>query len=117
MFKPLALVLLLSVAALPARAQSAPPVGAAATPVNYQYCNLCGYGTQGRSPYLEYGQSANPAAVNPELEARNYEIKKLDSIILGLNYMTSHGWEYVGVTSLSFANSGYLVYILRRPTQ
>lgn len=114
--KHLALALGLARAAQPALAQITPaPTPAAAGP--YQYCNLIGYGTQGRDASLEYGQHPKPLTANPEMEALNEKVKSLDSAVLALNYLTSHGWEYVAVTAFSPGTSAYSLYLLRRRVQ
>jgi hypothetical protein len=115
MLKNLLFAALLATSTLPALAQTTPT--SSTTAGQYQYCQLISFGTRGLDAYLEYGQHAKPAAANPELDALNEQIKKMDSVILGLNYMTSHGWEYVAVTSLSPGVNSYLIYVLRRRTQ
>ena len=125
MLKQLLLALPLAVAALPALAQQA-PAG------HYQYCNLVSFGTIGRNAELDYGQHAKTqklnvqadavygvaetavAARNTELEALNEVVKKLDSPVLALNYLTNHGWEYLGTASLSGGPA--IIYTLRRRT-
>jgi hypothetical protein len=112
MLKHLALGLLLASAASPALAQTTAAAPAAAG--QYQYCNLIGFGTQGRDARLEYGQHPKPPVGNPELEALDEKIKNLDSVILALNYLTNNGWEYVSMTALSPGATSYIVYLLRR---
>ena len=111
MLKHLALGLFLAATAAPASAQTAP---APATAGQYQYCNLIGFGTQGRDARLEYGQHPKPPVGNPEMEALDEKIKNLDSVILALNYLTNTGWEYVSVAALSPGATSYVVYVLRR---
>ena len=109
--KYFALALFLSATALPALAQTNPAPNPTAAG-QYQYCNLVGYGIQGRSARLEYGQHPKPAVANPEMEALDEKIKNLDSVLLALNYLTNNGWEYTGVTSLS--QGDLIIYVLRR---
>lgn len=108
MYKQLLFVLLFSAASLPALAQTAAPSG------QYQYCTLSAYGLYGRSTELEYGQHAKPAVRNAELEQLSEEIKKLDSGVVALSYLCSHGWEYVNVSSLAPET---IIYLLRRPAR
>jgi hypothetical protein len=115
MLKHLALGLFLASAASPALAQTAPAAAPAAAG-QYQYCNLLGFGTQGRNARLEYGQHSKSPVGNPELEALDEKVKNLDSAISALNYLTSSGWEYVSVTALSPGDTSYIVYLLRRRT-
>ena len=125
MFKQLLLALPLAATALSALAQQTPTS-------HYQYCNLVGFGQIGRNAELDYGQHARTqnlnvpadavygvaetavAARNTELEALNDVVKKLDSPMLALNYLTNHGWEYLGTSALS--GGPYLIYTLRRRT-
>jgi hypothetical protein len=116
MLKHLALALFLASAALPALAQTSPAPTAAATG-QYQYCNLISGGTIGRNASLDYGQHDKHMAANPEMEALNEKVKDLKSVISALNYLTSHGWEYVDVTSSSPGNGATIYYLLRRRTQ
>lgn len=109
MRKPFLFVLLLSAATRPALAQTAAPTG------QYQYCTLSAYGLYGRSAELEFGQHAKPAVHNTELEQLNEGIKKMDSGVVALSYLCSHGWEYVNSSSLSGGSS--IVYVLRRPVR
>lgn len=113
MLKPFTLALLLSVSAFSTLAQTSPSTSSSQVGQQYQYCNLVGLGTQSREARLEYGQHAKTPINNPELDALDQEVKKLDSEIAGLNYMTSRGWEYVGVASLAT----HTIYVLRRRTQ
>ena len=115
MLKHLALGLLLAAAISPALAQTTPAVAPAAAG-QYQYCNLLGFGTQGRDARLEYGQHPKPPVGNPEMEALAEKIKNLDSVILALNYLTNNGWEYVSAAALSPGTTSYIVYVLRRRT-
>jgi hypothetical protein len=119
MLKHVALALFLAPAALPALAQTTPaPAPTAAATGQYQYCNLVSFGTQGRDTRLEYGQHPKPVVANPEMEALDEKVKELGSSVLALNYLTSHGWEYLNTASLSPpGNSGYIIYLLRRRTQ
>ena len=113
MLKFLTISLLLSAAAFPTLAQTASSTSSSQSGQQYQYCHLVGTGTQSRDAHLEYGQHAKPAVNNAELDALDQEIKKLDSAITGLTYMTGRGWEYVGVTSVGI----YTFYVMRRRTQ
>ena len=113
MRKSLAPALLLA-AAGPALAQTT-PAPSSATAAAYQYCHLLGTGPQGRDASLEYGQHPKPLVANPELDALNEKVKNVGSVLLVLNYVTSYGWEYVAVTSVSPASNSYIVYVLRRP--
>jgi len=116
MLKHLVLALFLAPVALPALAQTT-PAPAPATAGQYQYCNLISGGNTGRYASLDYGQRPKHTAPNPEMEALEAKVKDLDSVILALNYLTSHGWEYVDVTSLSPGNGATIYYLLRRRTQ
>lgn len=113
MFKLFTLALLLLVAAFPALAQTTPSTSSVQGG-QYQYCQLIGVGLGSKDAYLEYGQRAKPATTNSELDALNEQIKKMDSVIAGLNYMTNHGWEYLGVSSISPGTISYVIYTLRR---
>lgn len=113
MLKPLALALFLSATARPALAQTTPAPSPTAAG-QYQYCNLIGVGLASRDARLEYGQHPKPTVANPEMEALDEKIKNLDSGILALNYLTNHGWEYVGVTSFAAGSTAYTTYLLRR---
>ncbi|RZK28178.1 MAG: hypothetical protein EOO61_22425 [Hymenobacter sp.] len=113
MLKLLTLALLLSAAAFPTLAQTTPSTSSVQGG-QYQYCQLIGIGIGSKDAYLEYGQRAKPAITNPELDALNEQIKKMDSVIAGLNYMTNHGWEYLGVSSISPGSVSYVIYTLRR---
>ncbi|RZK33280.1 MAG: hypothetical protein EOO57_13520 [Hymenobacter sp.] len=129
MLKHFLLALLFAAATLPTLAQAVAETNPAAG--QYQYCNLVSNGSPGRNAELDYGQHAKIktsqtepdgvygmpktalASRNAELEALNAVVKKLDSPMLALNYLANHGWEYLGVTSLS---PSVVIYVIRRRT-
>jgi hypothetical protein len=113
MRKLLLFLLLLSTSDLPALAQSIASTSSVAAG-QYQYCTLVTADIYGRRPVLDYGQHAKHAVAIPELDQLNQELEKLDSGMLALTYLCSHGWEYVAATSLSPGVSAYNTYLLRR---
>ena len=123
MFKLFLFALLL--AATPALAQVA-PVPLAAAPAAYRYCTLVSEGGFNYSSrvLLEYGQNAKDAAPDPELNRDDVAVRRLRSAMAALNYLSSRGWECIGVSTLPTkvnpssgdvdAATGYL---LRRPAR
>lgn len=111
--------------ATPALAQTAPAPRPVA-PVSHQHCTLVSEGTYSYSSRvsLEYGQGAKDAVQDPELSQDNVAVRKLRSAMAALNYMSSRGWECMGVSTLPAkinpssgnvdAETGYL---LRRPAR
>ena len=124
MLKPLLFALLL-LAARPAFAQTAPAAQPAAA-VPYQYCTLVSAGgfSYNARVFLEYGQTGKDGAQDPELNRDDVAVRKLRSAMAALRYLSSHGWECIGVSTLPIeinpssgsvdAETGYL---LRRPAR
>ena len=123
MLKPLLFALLL--AARPAFAQTAPAAQPAAV-ASYQYCTLVSAGgfSYNTRVFLEYGQTGKDGAQDPELNRDDVAVRKLRSAMAALRYLSSHGWECIGVSTLPIeinpssgsvdAETGYL---LRRPAR
>ena len=109
----------------PALAQTAPATRPASS-VPYQHCTLVSEGDYNLSSrvFLEYGQNARDAAQFPDLAQDNVAVRKLRSAMAALNYLSSRGWECVGVSTLSSKinpSSGNVDaatgYLLRRPAR
>lgn len=123
MLKPLLFALLL--AARPAFAQTA-PAAQPAVAASYQYCTLVSAGgfSYNTRVFLEYGQTGKDGAQDPELNRDDVAVRKLRSAMAALRYLSSHGWECIGVSTLPIeinpssgsvdAETGYL---LRRPAR
>ena len=123
MLKPLLFALLL--AARPAFAQTA-PAAQPAVAASYQYCTLVSAGgfSYNTRVFLEYGQTGKDGAQDPELNRDDVVVRKLRSAMAALRYLSSHGWECIGVSTLPIeinpssgsvdAETGYL---LRRPAR
>ena len=123
MLKPLLFALLL--AARPAFAQTAPATQLAAA-ASHQYCTLVSAGgfSYNARVFLEYGQTGKDGAQDPELNRDDVAVRKLRSAMAALRYLSSHGWECIGVSTLPIeinpssgsvdAETGYL---LRRPAR
>ncbi|WP_035560765.1 hypothetical protein [Hymenobacter sp. IS2118] len=114
MLKTLTFALLLASAA-PAFAQTAPVASAVAKAPQYEHCIMvlmsAYYG--GSNIILEFGQDAKGAPANPELIQADVAIRKLRSVVLALNYMSSQGWECISVNTLA-GDGGDTGYLLRR---
>ena len=92
----LCLAVLFAVVARPAAAQTAP---APASPPHYQYCTVVNLGSTYSSTdvMLEYGQNGTGPAPDPQLVQAEPVIRKPRSSMAALNYMSSLGWECIGV--------------------
>lgn len=106
-----------------ARAQTAPAVAA---PGPCQYCVLLVDDTYFSNPgrlQLDYGQQAKPAVVSPELRADEALIRKMASVVVALNYLSSRGWECWNVNTVQSKSvaSGFVTSetrcLLRRRSQ
>ena len=124
MLKPLLFALLL-LAARPAFAQTAPAAQPAAA-VPYQYCTLVSAGgfSYNARVFLEYGQTGKDGAQDPELNRDDVAVRKLRSAMAALRYLSSRGWECIGVSTLPikiYPSSGSVDaetgYLLRRPAR
>ena len=123
MLKLLLFALLL--AARPAFAQTA-LAAQPAVAASYQYCTLVSAGgfSYNARVFLEYGQTGKDGAQDPELNRDDVAVRKLRSAMAALRYLSSHGWECIGVSTLPIeinpssgsvdAETGYL---LRRPAR
>ena len=95
--------LLLAAPAL-GRAQAAPPATAPAVPT--QYCTLVASGStySGMQFQLDYGRQVKRYLSEPEAkEARADQValSEIFTIADALNFLSSHGWECIGVSSLT----------------
>ena len=124
MLKPLLFALLL-LAARPAFAQTAPAAQPAAA-VPYQYCTLVSAGgfSYNARVFLEYGQTGKDGTQDPELDRDDVAVRKLRSAMAALRYLSSRGWECIGVSTLPikiYPSSGSVDaetgYLLRRPAR
>jgi len=93
----LALVLLTSTA----HAQSRPATV-------FQYCALLVDDSSFAYPsnlLLDYGQRAKPEGVqNTELQEASEKIKKMNSVVAALNYLSIRGWECWNVNTVQTRN-------------
>lgn len=113
----LALGLLLAATAH-AQKQATPAVGAA--PV--QFCLLTAEGRRFDRVELklEYGQNSKAQAQDTRLAEAEGQLKHLNSVAAGLNYMTQLGWEFVSVAAMEgiptpmTGPNTVLGYLLRR---
>jgi hypothetical protein len=84
-----------------ARAQSRP------TTV-YQYCALLVDDSSFAYPsnlLLDYGQRAKPESIqNAELQEASEKIRKMNSIVAALNYLSVRGWECWNVNTVQTRN-------------
>jgi len=114
----------------PARGQQAAPATAGPV-VQYEYATLLAI--NGGAAVLDYGQSREDEKLQlkqqPVTEQQLYAaaVRKLEKAMLALNYLNSHGWEYIGMssrqrstgstTSGSFDIYSVTEYLLRRRKQ
>ena len=109
-----------------ASAQESSPVPSALS-VQYEYVTLLAVG--GGNAFLDYGQAKELGKQAPvtELEKDFVAIQKLPRAMEALNYLSSRGWEYVGMgnrqrssgstSAGSFSISTSTEYLLRRRKQ
>ncbi|HEX8506207.1 MAG TPA: hypothetical protein VF630_12630 [Hymenobacter sp.] len=115
MLKTLLFVVGLALTAPVALAQTAPAAAPATKAPQYQYCMLVLNSSyfDGRDVRLEFGQSVKNTPENPELVQANAVVRKLASVVVALNYMSSQGWECINVSTLSsdtsIPDTGYLL--------
>ncbi|UOQ97794.1 hypothetical protein MUN81_21525 [Hymenobacter sp. 5317J-9] len=113
MRNPLLFVLALALTGPAAFSQTIPPPASAARAPQYEHCILVledAYHA-GNSLHLEYGQDVRKAAPKPELLQANATVRRLNSVVAALDYMSSQGWECINVNSLpgATAETGYLL--------
>lgn len=96
----LALVLLTGTAHAQSHLQPAPA---------FHYCALLVDDSSFAYPgnlLLDYGQRAKPEGVqNAELQEASEKIRKLNSIVAALNYLSARGWECWNVNTVQTRNS------------
>ena len=123
MLNPFCIALLLAVASVPASAQTIPTASPNAV-TQSQYCILVNTGAyySNSDVRLDYGQNIKNAVVDPQLVQADAAVRKLGTVVAALNYMSSLGWECLGINTLTSrvnqATGGYADaqtgYLLRR---
>lgn len=75
----------------------------------FQYCALLVDDSAFAYPsnlLLDYGQRAKPEGVqNAELQDASEKIRKLNSIVAALNYLSARGWECWNVNTVQTRNA------------
>lgn len=89
----------------------APATPATAPAVATQYCTLVAVGStySGMQLQLDYGRQAKKYLSAPEAAEAKTDQVALDNIFTiadALNFLSSHGWECIGVSSVTSSLSG-----------
>lgn len=123
MLKPFYIALMLAMASVDASAQTTSTVSPT-TAAQSQYCILVNTGAyySNADVRLDYGQNIKNAVVDPQLVEADVAVRKLGTVVAALNYMSSMGWECIGLNTLTSrmnqATGGYADaqtgYLLRR---
>ncbi|MDO7851186.1 hypothetical protein [Hymenobacter convexus] len=98
-------------ASIPSFAQTARPAASAAA-VQYEHCILVVTGREYDHAELEYGQHFKDGSKDEAMAKTDQVVRKLRSAVAALNYLSSQGWECVGVSTASpntFDQTGYLM--------
>jgi hypothetical protein len=72
-------------------------------PETDQFCALIATGSyfSNLTLKLDYGQKDKSlASVDSQLQKDNTEVAALNSVVAALNYLSSHGWEYLSSSTL-----------------
>ncbi|MEL5994669.1 hypothetical protein [Hymenobacter segetis] len=100
------------------------PTASPTTVAQSQYCILVSTGSHysDTDVRLDYGQNVKNAVVDLQMVHADAAISKLGNVVAALNYMSSLGWECIGLNTLpsriNQATGGYVDsqtgYLLRR---
>jgi hypothetical protein len=87
---------------------------ARATAVVYEHCMLVVQGYEYGDARLEYGQNFEGGSKDQAMKRTDLTVRKLWSGVAALNYLSSQGWECVGVSTVSTSATDRTGYLMRR---
>ncbi|MFD2718952.1 hypothetical protein ACFST9_09515 [Hymenobacter monticola] len=109
MRKIIVLSMLLLAASFSSVAQTTPAPARAAA-VQYEHCMLAVTGQDYDQARLEFGQHFKGGSTDVAMLQADQMVRKLRSAAAALNYLSSLGWECVGINSIPYNNqTGYLL--------
>jgi len=87
----------------------APATPARATVIQYEHCLLVALGREYDQVELNYGQRVKGGSKDVVMMQTDQMVRKLRSAVAALNYLSSLGWECIGVSATLPEQTSYLL--------